>query len=383
MYKIGVIGLGRRIANGVLPPLHDCSNDVIVTAVADTDENIKDRIAEKPELYADDVKIYKDADDMLANEELNGIIIGTRCNLHTDMAIKAMKKGVPILLEKPVCTNEAELGRLNDAAKKYKPQVMVAFGLRFTPITSTVKEIIDSGKIGDIIQVDAWNDVPYGGIYFHHWYRDENLTGGLWLQKATHDFDLINCLLDDTAEEVFAMENRTIFKGNMPAGLKCADCEKNRTCIESPYVTEHIRHDQVKGEYCCFAKDTGNHDCATALVKYSKGTIVKYHQNFFARHKAVRRGARVYGYKGTLEFDWYTNQIKLYNHFTPRLDTFEYYGDEVTHFGGDQVLVAEFIDMMDGKTDATYIYEGMQSANMCLSAKKSCETGTKVAIPKL
>ena len=53
--------------------------------------------------------------------------------------------------------------------------------------------------------VQAWNNVPYGWCYYQSWYRDENETQGLFLQKATHDFDYINYLVEKRPVMVCAM----------------------------------------------------------------------------------------------------------------------------------------------------------------------------------
>lgn len=110
---------------------------------------------------------------MLDQEKLDGVFIGTRDSLHTEMAIKVIERGLPLFLEKAISTNMEDLKRLSDAAKKHQPKVTVSFPLRFTDIARLSKEIIDSGTIGTVEQIDAFNDVPYGGCYFHDWYRDE------------------------------------------------------------------------------------------------------------------------------------------------------------------------------------------------------------------
>lgn len=379
MYRIGIIGLGKRFYEGVLESFFSVTDEIRVTAVADPAvEKIREKISAKPEFFSEDVKVYSNADELLSKEELDGIMIGTRCSLHTPLAVKVMKKNIPIYLEKPVSINEKQLIELREAAKKYNPRVVVSFPLRFSDVAVKAKEIIDSGEIGEVLQVDAFNDVPYGRVYFHTWYRDENETGGLWLQKATHDFDYLNYILADTAEEVFAMSSRKLFKGDMPAGLMCKDCPKIRTCTESPLVVRNASK-ELDSWMCCFAEDTGNEDCSNALVKYSKGTIVNYSQNFFARNDAARRGARFYGYKGTLDFDWYKSEIKVYMHQSPRVDTYTFKDDGESHFGGDNKLAKMFLSLLAGE-NSSYLDEGIRSALMCLSAKKSCEINERVKI---
>ena len=93
-------------------------------------------------------------------------------------------------------------------------------------------------------------------------------TGGLFLQKTTHDFDYINYVIGCQPTEVASMGSKQVFKGNKPAGLKCRDCAEYLTCTDSPYVLENFCDDSARGSRCCFAVDTGNHDSASCLVRY-------------------------------------------------------------------------------------------------------------------
>lgn len=383
MYKLGVIGLGGRIHGGVLSSLYERSKDWKITAVCDPAvDRVKEKIADKPQYFTEDVKIYTDIKEIFAKEEFDGIIIGTRCSMHTDVAIMAMEKKVPIFLEKPVCTNLEDLYRLDKARREYNPQVLVSFPLRYTDLAVLAKEIIDSGKIGDVLQVDAFNDVPYGRVYYHSWYRDENETGGLWLQKATHDFDYLNFILGDRFEEIFARYVRKLFKGDMPPGVTCDSCERAKSCPENRDTVKNIYRDESFGPYCCFAEDTGNEDCGSALLKCESGAIVSYSQNFFVRHEAGRRGARFYGYKGTLEFDWYKGEAKVYMHTVPRVETYTY-KDVGNHFGGDIKMVEEYLMMLKGESKASYLKDGIESALICLMAKESCKSGSNMKITQL
>lgn len=383
MKRIGVVGLGKRMKKVLGDILFEASNDVKIVAITDVnDEKIKEAIDYCPDLYAKDVKIYADVDKMLSEEELDGVFIGTRCNLHTKFAIKVIEKGIPLFLEKPVSINMEEIKMLKEAMDKYNPSVMISFPLRHSEIVRLAKEIIDSGKIGKVEQVQAYNDVPYGRVYYHDWYRDDSITEGLWLQKATHDLDCINYILGMKPVEVCAMESKQIFKGNKPKGLKCIDCEEYNTCPESPKLIEKIYHDRVIGEYCSFAEDTGNHDSASAILRYANGMHASYSQNFFARKKAGRRGGRYYGYKGTLEFDLVAAEIKVYMHNTDRVETYKFDEAGTSHYGGDAIMMNDFLDMMDGK-GTSILEDGIYSALMCIKAKESSEQNKFIKIPDL
>ena len=69
-----------------------------------------------------------------------------------------------------------------------------------------------------------------------------------------------------------------------------------------------------KGEYCCFAVDTGNHDSGSIFVRYDTGLHAVYSQNFVARKGSGRRGVRIIGYNTTLEFEFNSQTMDIFYH---------------------------------------------------------------------
>ncbi|MDF2714774.1 MAG: oxidoreductase [Paenibacillus sp.] len=365
--KLGVIGYGGRIRR-VIEEIKKQDPTCRVTAITDI---------RKDELLAQDnndelgaVEWYDAAELMMAQAELDGVLIGTRCSLHTEMAVKVLPSGIPLFLEKPVSTSFADLRRLKEASTKHRSEVVVSFPMRVAPIVQLAKEIIDSGKIGTVEHVQAVNNATNGGVYFHNWYRDENETGGMFLQKATHDFDYINHILQMQPVSVCAMTSKQVFKGSKSAGLKCIDCDENRTC---PETSSSVK---IPAFYkCCFAEDTGNEDSGSALVRYESGMHVSYTQNFVVRREAGYRGARFIGYKGTMEFDFRKNEMKVSMHHTPRVETYQIQPGD-SHYGGDAVLAQNFVEVMSGVSSSISPLEaGMLSALLCLKARESARTG--------
>jgi predicted dehydrogenase len=370
--RIGIIGYGRRIRT-VISEIMKQHPDCKLAAIVDVKKD--EIISASADGSLDEVQWYDDSEQMMKEAELDGVLIGTRCSLHTEMAVKVLPYGKPVFLEKPVATSYDDLFRLKACSEQYDTKAVVSFPLRMTGMVQMVKEIIDSGKIGTVEHVQAVNNVTYGGVYFHDWYRDENETGGLFLQKATHDFDYINYVLQMKPVQVCAMTSKQIFKGDKPAGLKCVDCEENRTCPESTaFAKEPIRD---KLAYCCFASDTGNEDSGSALIRYESGMHVSYSQNFFVRNKANSRGARFMGYKGTLEFDFYTHEVTVKLHHTSRVESYRLDAGK-GHFGGDSGLAGNFIGLMSGEAEQSVspLQDGLLSALLCLKARESAATGT-------
>ncbi len=295
MKKIGIIGFGERIKS-LVADLFKLELGVEIIAIADINQDLVAKKLTELNIDLKTVSFYSNYLDMMNEEKLDGVMIGTRCSLHTTIACDVFKYNIPVFLEKPVSTDLESLLELKQAYIKYTPKVVVSFPLRVSQIAKLAKEIIDSGKIGKIENVQAFNNVPYGGVYYHNWYRDEKETGGLFLQQATHDFDYINYILGTEPRLICAMEAKQIFKGDRTE-VYCKDCNDYYFCEESPYVMKHYKNDSSNGDMCCFSTDTGNHDSASAIIKYDSGMIVSYSQNFYERKSAAKRGAIFLGYK--------------------------------------------------------------------------------------
>ncbi len=377
MLRVGIIGYGVRMKTVVTELLH--TGKIEIVAVADS--NIENAKASAAANGVASCRFYTDPVEMLDKESLDGVCIGTRCSSHTAYALLAASRGLPMFLEKPVCTTYEDLERLKGILY-HNDKTIVSFPLRLTSVVSYVKDIIDSGRIGRVEHVQAYNNVYYGRGYYHKWYRDENETGGMFLQKATHDFDYINYILKDVyPETVCAMKSKQIFKGDKAPGLMCKDCAESDTCPESPKNVSQLGDGCIIGEYCCFAKDTGNEDSGSAIVRYNSGMHVAYSQNFVVRASAGKRGARFIGYLGTLEFDFQTGVVTVYHHRSYVTETHQISAASSTHFGGDAKLAENFVGVMEGKeVSHSNLKEGILSAEMCLAARLSSETDKFIPI---
>lgn len=388
-YNIGVIGYGKRandmlsksMANYCKVEGNDKCRIVAVTDVRPAEEI-------RPLLEAQgfgDARFYSTPEEMYANEKLDGLFICTRCSLHTKMAVINAKHGIPVLLEKPVATTDEDVALLESIVPEMDDKTVVSFPLRVSPIAIKAKEIIDSGILGTISQVQAVNNVPYARGYYHGWYRDTEETGGLFLQKATHDLDLIQYLLNEPKPVmVSATQSHMIFKGDMPFGLTCDKCDKRDTCTESDKnVASYGGKDANarQGWNCCYEENASNHDSASIMVQYEGGLHAVYSQNFVARKGAGRRGVRIIGYNATLEFEFNSKCIDIFYHNEERnehIDMTEQCG--TSHGGGDMMMMDFYVKMLGGEKSRTPLSLGILSAKLCLAARKSAEENVFVKI---
>ena len=395
MIRLGVIGYGVR-ADMLMDELLTLPGEACPCAVADQNpERVKalmtkkgskeflhameidkiDGMLRKCPIDPESIRFYRTAEEMLDAEELDGVLVGTNCNTHTHFAQPVLERGIPLFLEKPVAVSRKEVSLLERLADEAKAPVVVSFPLRVTRIVQEVRKIIDSGAIGKVEQVQAFNDVSYGFVYFHDWYRDESVSHGLFLQKATHDIDVINYLTGEKPLRVCAMKSKQIYKGDMPAGLRCSECDRWESCMDSTYHIEKTRNDIPRSDYCSFAVDTGNEDSGSLILRYASGMHAVYSQNFFARKGAARRGARLYGYKGTVEFDFVSDVITLYDHMSDQVTTVKVNTPPAGHGGGDSALCGNFLDLIRGNVQRSVapLEAGISSVRVCLAAKESSE----------
>jgi predicted dehydrogenase len=252
--------------------------------------------------------------------------------------------------------------------------------------------MIADGAIGNCEHVHAVNYVPYGTVYWERGYRNFEVTQGLFLQKATHDFDYLSYLLDSPIVRVGAMANwGRIFGGKKRANLYCSRCREQESCPESPQNRKrNASGGDLADHLCVFGRDVGtpetgmNEDCSSALIEFACGAHGAYSQVFYARRDAAARGATISGYLGTVSFDWYENRIKYVRHHEPFTDTTAA-GEGLSHFGGDTELGHDFVEMMRGKTvkSRSPIEAGIRSVYACLAAKQSAETGRFVKVRQI
>ena len=381
--NLAVIGLGRR-ASSLVKVLREVYPGFRLAVVADPDEEgARRRLAEQG-VVADGVRFVRDVDGVLEQAGgLDAIVIGTRCDTHTPLAVRVAATGLPLYLEKPVAVSHEQIVVLRDAYRGREKSVVVSFALRAMPLFETFLDVVRSGRLGTINQLQAINNVPYGGVYYSRFYREYGISGGLWLQKATHDFDYINQVLGRPLM-ITAMATRKVYGGDMPHDLLCSSCDRAETCPESPQGVARRGDDGGMGwddHLCAFGDEIRNQDAGSALIMYEGGVHASYTQNFVSRRSAATRGAIVTGYEATASFDLYTGAVRVVDHHLDRVDIINVSGAG-GHHGGDTVLARNFADVCLGRADSMAdLGTGLVSAAMCLAARESVHRQTWLAVP--
>lgn len=384
MIRLGVIGFGRRMRDLFENILQNMC-DVQIVGIVDFDHKAIERA---PEKFRNKITLYSDVASMFRHEKIDGVMVGTRCDNHADYAIEVSKYHVPIFLEKPVCNTENQALKLKKHFMENKCEVVVSFPLIFTPLFEEVKDRLHASDFGDIQHILSYNYVPYGTVYWEQEYKNYEITGGLLLQKATHDFDYISRLLKSPINRVAATATYgKVFGGNELENLRCSTCNKTKECLESPYNRNKNfsggtldDHDCVFSVACGDEKTGMNEDSTSVLFECESGIHGLYTQVFFSRRSAELRGSRVSSYYSTMDFDWYNGKIEQIYHHKP-VDEAKKVKEKGFHFGGDLRLIENFLDVIRGEAKSkSTIWDGLRSVFICLAARESLKIGSFVEV---
>ena len=203
--KFAIIGCGRIAKRHAI---HIQNNGELV-AVCDIDKAKTDELAKET-----NSKAYYNIDDLLdAEEEVDVIAICSPNGLHATHTIKSLKKGFHVLCEKPMAINVHDCGEMIKEAEKSNRRLFIVKQNRFNPPAIAVKELIDDGKLGDILSIQLncfWNRNE--GYYENSWKGTKELDGGTLYTQFSHFIDLLYWIIGDV-EEVSAYGGNLNHKG--------------------------------------------------------------------------------------------------------------------------------------------------------------------------
>jgi predicted dehydrogenase len=137
---------------------------------------------------------FTDFDTMIRTLKLDGIIITTTPETHTDVALKAFDKGIDVLCEKPVTLTVAEGVKLVEAAKKAGRKLGVAENYRRDPINRLGKALVDGGAIGHPFLMTQQSSGSGEFVVITPW-RHRKDRGGIVIDMGVHYMDILEFYL--------------------------------------------------------------------------------------------------------------------------------------------------------------------------------------------
>jgi len=149
----GILG-AARVNERMLPAILEASNSQLI-AIASRRAGAAKLTLEKYAPDKFDVTCYDDLDALITDENIEAIYCPMANKEHVEWAIKAINSGKHVLIEKPMALNLNDIIAIEAAAIENKVKVMEGFMYRFHPQHSRIKEIVESGIIGDVLSCRA------------------------------------------------------------------------------------------------------------------------------------------------------------------------------------------------------------------------------------
>ena len=326
--KIGAIGLGNRIAH-VYHELSQINQDAELVAFVDPQPIGRD-YAERNHFFPP--QEYSSLNEMLLNEKLDLLMIGSPNHLHLDHIKIGLNAGIKIFAEKPIVIDEAQSFELARLLGEFgQDQVLVGLVLRYSQHARSVRELINKNVLGNIISIEASEHIMpwHGGFFMRNWRRKEKFSGGFMLEKCCHDIDFYNMIVGCRVKRVASFGGRSSFiPENKP--------EKNLEEFTKYNLSGWEAKESV------FDSDADIVDHQVAIIEYENGATLAFHTNMRVPDE-FRRFA-VIGTNGMVEGDFVRGFLKAHdqqNNVVLEEDYGAAFGKEKGHYGADNLMLKD------------------------------------------
>lgn len=340
----------------------------------------------------DPARCFSRFEDLLAADiKVDAVIIASPDKTHYEYARACIRRGWPILLEKPIASDPAECIDLAEMAARAGVPVTVCFELRYHPYFIKLKELVGTSSLGKLRSVNWTIDVGLNRM-MHSFVRGmwgrEGECGPIALSKLCHDVDLLLWMLPGEPAEWHLRGERKFFRSeNAPEGAdpRCLDCPLEKGCKYSAFDLYLRRREWIRnfiplpGESvdemllrilretdfgrCVFYSDNDVNDSQTITMTYPDGVkaVIRMH---CARRNGSRK-ARFAFEEG--EIDAGPSAITvLRKGAAPEVHDFSGIVGSPLHAGADREMVQEFIaSVRTGKPTRSPISEAVRSHIIC------------------
>lgn len=332
--NVGIIGVGR-IGKVHTMSINNHLPEVKVKAVTDI-------FVDQAKAWAEEAgieKVYDSYQDLLADPEIDAVLVCSSTNTHAEISIAAAKAGKHIFCEKPVDLSVQKVEDVITAAKEAGVKLQIGFNRRFDHNFRKVKELIQSNVIGDlqILKITSRDPGPPPIEYV-------KVSGGIFMDMTIHDFDMARFLTGSEAEEI--------------------------------YVAGAVMVDPAIGE-------AGDIDTALITIRFKNGVICTIDNSRKAAYGYDQR-VEAFGSKGKVETTndlpstaiWSTeegvfSEKPLYFFLERYMDSF---AEEMKQFANA---------LIENKETPVTGIDGLLPIKMGLAAKKSVELGRPVKLSEI
>ncbi len=207
--KWGFIGCGEvtEIKSG--PAFSEVEGSSVVAVMSRTEDRARTYAVKRgiP-------KWYTDAQELIDDPDVNAVYVATPPSSHATYAIMAMKAGKPVYIEKPLAASYEDCARINRISEETGVPCFVAYYRRYLPYFQKVKEIVDNGIIGKMVNVHVRFAVPPRELDYSKskelpWRLQPDIAGGgYFYDLAPHQLDMLQYIFGVIVEARGIRANR-------------------------------------------------------------------------------------------------------------------------------------------------------------------------------
>lgn len=205
--KWGVLGAGGIADRRTLPGMMLSENCELV-AVMEINDELAGGLAKKYNAKC----YYTNAQDLLNNDEIEAIYIASPVKFHKEQVIAAAKAGKHVLCEKPIAVQLADSAEAQAACEDAGVLAGAGFMMRYHSLHQKMKQIVSSGKLGQIVSCRAQMNCWFPDIEGNWRQQRVHTGGGALMDMGIHCIDLLEYILDSKCESVMGMCDTKTFK---------------------------------------------------------------------------------------------------------------------------------------------------------------------------
>ena len=278
---------------------------------------------------------------------------------HVEVAVKLLRAGVPIYLEKPMARDTRECRAILEAEAASGTELVLGFNLRSAPFYRRVREVVDSRMLGQVIHISASEQLSnaHSASFSRRFHRKRAYNGGFLNAKCCHDLDLFNWLLGPGVlpAKLSSFGGTNILRPERAPAERCSVCPPKikDSCLyrvpegDSPLsVQDHDGSDRYPGDLCAWTADKDIVDNQMVMIEYDNGVRVQFSVNMFAH--TGDRTITIIGDKGRLSGSLAQGKLELIRSADGDRIVYETSVKEGSHGGGDTRLVEDFVAVVRG-----------------------------------
>lgn len=406
-----LLGAGNRgmLSYGPFALAHP--NELRFVAVAEPNDERRARFAQAHAIPPE--RQFRSWEDLIARPPLAPALVNTTMDrMHLPSAVAALEAGYHVLLEKPMAVTAEDCIRIVRAAERSSCTLQICHVLRYAPFFVAVRDIVQSGRLGDVVLVDHNENMAYWNMVHAYvrgnWARSDR-SGPTILTKCCHDLDLLLWTLGRRCLELTSFGALTVFRpervgpeiparctDGCPIADECPyyapriylrDDESAAVLVEAlagdPEASHEVRLQALRmGPYgrCVYRSDNDVVDHQVVTMRFEGGVTATLKMNGHGY-----RGERTFRYEGTratLLGSEVRNELTIGDHLTGRVETIYPTLIPSGHGGGDFGVMRAFVEAVrkPSRDVLTSARASLESHLMAFAAEQARVEGRAVGL---